>query len=173
MATQDFDQVEYDYLYNISPYLAHGYLKVNVINYRPIMYMALFIPTAFVAFIGNVIVLTAFVIDRKQLLKVHFNLFIVNRSIIDLLVAVADMPFTAILGYRRGYWPKQNLFGCSVVLFDDWILTLLSMMTLVGISIDRYWAECWSQHYRNHNTRAKTLIFIGCIWFEFSLLWIK
>jgi len=79
---------------------------------------------------------------------------------------VADIPFTGILGYKKSFWPKNSMFGCSMVLFDDWALTLLSMMTLVGISIDRYWAACWSQHYRIHNTRARALIFIGSIWFE-------
>jgi len=168
MNSTNFDPVEYEYLYNISEFLAQGYVLFDVLHlvtYNQILYLALYIPTALVAFIGNVVVLTAFLVERKQLLKVNFNLFIVNLSFIDLLVAVADMPFTTVMGFKLSYWPKNDIIACSVILFDDWVLTLLSMMTLVGISIDRYWAACWSQHYRNHNTRARTLIFIGCIWF--------
>jgi len=168
MNSKDFDPVEYEYLYNISEYMAQGYMQIDVLHlvtYDQLLYLTLYIPTALVAFIGNIIVLAAFIVDRKQLPKVNFNLFIVNLSLIDLLISVVDMPFTLTLGYYSNYWPKGNIIACAMVLFDDWVLTQASLMTIVGISIDRYWAACWSQHYRIHNTRTRTHIFIACIWF--------
>jgi len=156
MSSDNFDPVEYEYLRNVTSYYnyAQAYIRSNSVTYVQILVMVVYVPTACAAFIGNVVILAAFWIYRKELLKVNFNLFIINLSFIDLLVAVADMPFSTILQYKKNFWPKYSKFGCAMILFDDWILTLLSMMTLVGISIDRYWAACWSQHYRIHNKRV-------------------
>jgi len=168
MNSKNFDPVQYKYLYNISEYMAQGYMQIDVLHlvtYNQLLYLILYIPTALVAFIGNIVVLAAFIVDRKQLLKVNFNLLIVNLSFIDLLVCVVDMPFTTTLGYYCNYWPRGNIIACALVLFDYWVLTMVSMMTMVCISIDRYWEACWSQHYRIHNTKTRTHICIACIWF--------
>jgi len=168
MNSKDFDPVEYEFLYNISEYMAQSYMQIDVLHYvtyDQILYLIFYIPTALVAFIGNVVVLAAFIVDRKQLLKVNFNWFIVNLSFIDLLVSVVDMPFIIAASYHRNFWPRGKTIACAMVLLDDWMLTMVSMITVVGISIDRYWAACWSQHYRIHNTRARTHIFIAGTWF--------
>jgi len=111
MNSKDFDPVEYEYLYNISEYMAQGYMEIDVLHlvtYDQLLYLILYIPTSLVAFIGNIVVLAALIVDRKQLLKVNFNLFIVNLSFTDLLVSVIDMPFTTAQGYYSSYWPRAS-----------------------------------------------------------------
>lgn len=40
----------------------------------------------------------------------------------------------------------------------------LTLTTLPGISIDRFWAICYPVHYRNHNKRAVNVAIIGFSW---------
>ena len=47
----------------------------------------------------------------------------------------------------------------------DWGMTFASIYTLVAISIDRYWAACYSLHYRRHNTKKRTIVIIVMIWY--------
>ena len=47
----------------------------------------------------------------------------------------------------------------------DWGMTFASIYTLVAISIDRYWAACYSLHYRRHNTKRRTIVIIVMIWY--------
>ena len=83
-------------------------------------------------------------------------------AITDLLVSLTAMPFYTI-NYAMCYWPFGEAL-CWMWIFMDWGMTFASIFTLVAISIDRYWAACWSSHYRNHNSRNRTLISIALIW---------
>lgn len=46
----------------------------------------------------------------------------------------------------------------------DWGMTFASIYTLVAISVDRYWAACFSVHYKTHNTRRRTIVIIAIVW---------
>src|SRR6218665_223932 len=117
---------------------------------------------AVLAFIGNSVTLLAFVVERK-LLRKNFNLLVLNLTLADMCLAVLDIPFQVVLN-QLGYWPF-GVVACGLLIFVDWGMTFVSIFTLVAISIDRYWAACYAQSYKIHNTRKRTLICIALIWF--------
>src|SRR6218665_1536498 len=117
--------------------------------------------TSVVGVVGNGVILLVFIVERK-LLRNNFNIFILNLTLTDLCIALLDLPFQVIAN-QLGYWP----FGaveCALLVFCDWGMTFVSIFTLVAISMDRYWAACWSQSYRIHNTKKRTLFCIAGIW---------
>jgi len=117
--------------------------------------------TAVLGFVGNALTLLAFVTERK-LLRKNFNLLLINLTVADLFVSVFDLPFQVIYN-QLGYWPF-GVVECALLIFVDWGMTFVSIFTLVAISIDRYWAACYAQSYKIHNTRKRTLICIAFVW---------
>lgn len=117
--------------------------------------------TSVLGVIGNGLVLAAFVTERR-LLRSNFNLFVLNLTAADLCVCGLDLPFQTIVN-QMGYWPFHYV-ACALLVFCDWGMTFVSILTLVAISVDRYWAACWCQSYRIHNTRRRTLICVALIW---------
>ena len=97
-----------------------------------IVALLLFVLT-FVTVSGNVIVLLAFVIEKK--LRNTFTYFIANLAVTDFFVG-----FVAMLFYTFdtvfGFWPFGT-FMCGVWIFFDYAMTFASVFTLVAISIDR------------------------------------
>ncbi len=116
--------------------------------------------TAILTFLGNVLVLLSFLVEKK--LRSNFNLYILNLAVTDVLISVTAIPFY-IVSYTLNYWPLGQIV-CGLWIFCDWGMTFASMYTLVAISIDRYWASCWSIHYRTHNTRRRTISIILLVW---------
>ena len=90
--------------------------------------------TAFITFFGNLLVILAFVVEKK-LFKVNFNIFILNLAVTDVLVSTMAVPFYSIDVYV-GYWPFNEIV-CAVWIFCDWGMTFASIFTLVAISVDR------------------------------------
>ena len=117
--------------------------------------------TAVVTFLGNGLVLLTFFMD-KRLLRSNFNVFLINLTFTDISVSITAIPLYAV-DYLYGFWPFNDRL-CSVWIFCDWGMTFASVYTLLAISVDRYWAVCWSHHYRAHNTRKMTFSIVAAIW---------
>ena len=115
--------------------------------------------SALVTFFGNILVLTAFSVEKK--IRTNFNIFILNLAITDVFIS-GTMTLCAVQ-LTTGYWPLSQTL-CGLWIFCDWGMTFASIFTLVAISIDRYWAVCWSLHYRTHNTRARIVLIVILIW---------
>lgn len=115
--------------------------------------------TMFTVF-GNILVLVA--IKRESQLHTKFNIYIINLAVTDLTVALTAMSFyttDSILGY----WPFGELL-CGVWIFNDYGMTFASVFTLIVISVDRFWAVTWPNHYRSHHTKRKCILFVIFIW---------
>jgi len=128
-----------------------------------VLMASLYWPITVVGLIGNLVVLIAFWRERTQLFKVNFNLLLLNLTFVDLFVFIFDLPFITVWGFYCQLWP-HNVVACTLILFADWTLPLVSILTTVAISVDRYWAACWSIQYRKYNTRKRTIIFVILIW---------
>ena len=127
-----------------------------------ILSISLFL-TAFITLLGNGLVMITFFMD-KRLLKSNFNIFLFNLTVTDISVSVTAIPFYG-LRYFLGFWPMDlGPYLCSFWMFCDWGMTFASVYTLVAISVDRYWAVCWSHHYRAHNTKRRITIMVAMIW---------
>ena len=131
-------------------------------SHKSIPLIILLIITDIVAFLGNVLVILAFIFYRK-LRHTDFNLFILNLAVTDVMVAVIGIPFFTVDYIRDSNW----MFGkwvCGFWIFFDWGMTFASINTLMVISLNRLWAARWSAHFRRHNSRRKTIIIIILSW---------
>jgi len=117
--------------------------------------------TIVATFLGNGLVIVTFLLDRR-LLRSNFNVFLFNLTFTDISVSITAIPLYTV-DYLYGYWPFSR-YLCNFWIFCDWGMTFASVYTLLAISVDRYWAVCWSHHYRAHNTRRTTLFIVATIW---------
>lgn len=112
-----------------------------------------------VTVIGNVFVITAIVIERN--LRTFGNYLVFSLAIADLTVACLVMPISAI-NEVTGSW----IFG--PVLCDFWtcmdvLSCTASILHLVAIALDRYWAVT-NVHYITSRTSRSIGLLIGCVW---------
>lgn len=63
----------------------------------------------------------------------------------------------------KGFWPFGQLF-CKVWLTIDDVATMASVLSIVAITIERYWSISHSVHYRRYTTKTRIRIFSILIW---------
>ena len=101
----------------------------------PIPYTILETCVSVIAVLGNFLVILVFVQDRR-LHKVT-NFYIISLSTADLLVGAIGIP-SAILT-RLGL-PRDSIHLCITMLSLLVVLCTISILNLVAVSLDRYWA---------------------------------
>ncbi|KAF2355453.1 G protein-coupled receptor rhodopsin-like [Trinorchestia longiramus] len=97
-------------------------------------YLVSEILVALLAIIGNSLTILVFVKNRK--LRRLTNYYIVSLAAADLLVGVLGIPFAILtsLGMPEAREP------CLLMLCTLILLCTISIFSLVGVSVDRYWA---------------------------------
>lgn len=108
---------------------------------------------------GNVVVVTA--IYRKRRMRTVTNLFIGNLAVSDLLITFLGMPNMITQLYLRDKW----IFGaviCKIVVFFQSVSVASSVLTLLAITWDRFWAIVFPLRLRLSKGMAKGLVFM--IW---------
>ena len=100
----------------------------------PYMYLVFELIVAVIAIIGNTLTIWVFVKNRK--LRRLTNYYIVSLAAADLLVGVLGIPFAILtaLGMPEAQGPCLSML-CTLIL-----LCTISIFSLVGVSVDRYWA---------------------------------
>lgn len=63
----------------------------------------------------------------------------------------------------RSYWPFGQLF-CKIWLTIDDVATMASVLSIVAITIERYWSISHSVHYRRYTTKTRIRVFSILIW---------
>jgi hypothetical protein len=63
----------------------------------------------------------------------------------------------------KGPWPFGELF-CKIWLTIDDVATMASVLSIVAITIERYWSINHSVHYRRYTTKMRIRIFSILIW---------
>ncbi|XP_061179867.1 5-hydroxytryptamine receptor-like [Saccostrea echinata] len=110
--------------------------------------------------IGNVFVIAAIVLEKN--LQNVANYLILSLAVADLMVATLVMPIS-ILNEVTKAWFLQNEV-CDMWITFDMLCCTASILHLVAISVDRYWAVTNIDYVRNRS--AKTiLIMIAVAWF--------
>lgn len=104
-------------------------------NKLPLVYASLETSVSVIAIIGNLLVIVVFLQD-KRLRKVT-NFYIISLSFADLLVGAIGIP-SAIM--TKIGLPRSSMKLCLTMLSLLIVLCTISILNLVAVSIDRYWA---------------------------------
>jgi hypothetical protein len=90
------------------------------------------------------------------------NMFTINLAITDFSVGLLILPIliTSIV-YNRLMFPKEL---CHFIAFLTVVLLLVSISTLAGISIDRYFCICHPLTYPLKVTTQRVIVVLGVIW---------
>ena len=109
--------------------------------------------------LGNICVILAIRSDRN--LQSPQNLLIYSLAIADFLVSIIVMPFAAIYEIS-GSWFMGG-FLCNIWTSADVLCCTSSILHLVAIALDRYWAVT-NIDYSHSRTPYKIRISIFCVW---------
>jgi hypothetical protein len=63
----------------------------------------------------------------------------------------------------KNVWPFGEFF-CKIWITIDDVVTMASVLSIVAITIERYWSINHSVHYRRHTTKARIRFFSFLIW---------
>ncbi|UJR22231.1 hypothetical protein I4U23_025294 [Adineta vaga] len=115
-----------------------------------VLYLIVFI----VGTIGNILVII--VIQRNRSMRTVTNMFIMNLAAADLLVLLFCLPATVIQDVTKTWF-----FGLILCKFVNYIQNMsisVSVLTLMGISIERYQAIVYPLKFSGTKQRARILI---------------
>ncbi|GMR58827.1 hypothetical protein PMAYCL1PPCAC_29022 [Pristionchus mayeri] len=112
--------------------------------------------------LGNFVVIFVVLFDRK-LRVVTTNKFIASLAISDLLVGIVVMPLSL---YSKIYKDEWNLgfTWCQLHLVSGVFSSTASIVHLVAISLDRYFAIMFPTEYQRHSVSTGTFPYIIMMW---------
>ncbi|CAG2163129.1 unnamed protein product [Oppiella nova] len=125
----------------------------------PLLYTLVEGIVAIGAFIGNLLVVIVFIQD-KRLRKVT-NFYIISLAIADLLVGLIGIP-SAILT-RIGI-PQDSFNVCLGMLSLLVVLCTISILNLLAVSLDRYWAILHPLDYHRRISETTAMFIIISCW---------
>ncbi|RWS16088.1 7 transmembrane receptor (rhodopsin family)-like protein 2 [Dinothrombium tinctorium] len=97
---------------------------------------------AVVSAIGNLLTIVVFLQDRR--LRKVTNFYIVSLAIADLLVGGLGIPSAILI--RMGI-PRNAFNTCLTMLSILLVICTISILNLVAVSLDRYWAILYPLNY--------------------------
>ena len=120
----------------------------------------LFLSGILVTILGNSLVIVS-ICHFKQLYS-PTNVLILSLALVDLLVAVTVMPFSATRTIH-GCWFYGDMF-CQLHLSFQVFLTTLSIFHLICIAVDRHQAICNPLHYSRKITMSVAVMMVCVTW---------
>lgn len=117
----------------------------------------------FVVIVGNITVILA-ITKTTHLLQQRSNMFLINLSITDMSSAILVM--STSLGAITNDMHMMNLSWCNFNCCMNYVLIIVSMLTLSFISIDRYITTKYPLRYRSIMNKTKIIAMILYSWFQ-------
>nr|XP_054774500.1 histamine H3 receptor-like [Lytechinus pictus] len=111
--------------------------------------------------IGNIFVVAAFIRDAR-IRSSMANLFIVNLAITDLIVGSIVMSFN-LVDIVKGHWSFGETF-CKLWSTLEFTLTLMSTLTMLMISWDRYCLLTMGIGYNTYQTKRRVGTVLSVSW---------
>ena len=109
--------------------------------------------------IGNVFVISAIILERS--LQGVSNYLILSLSVTDLMVAVLVMPISVINQVSQYWYLGPDL--CDMWISFDVLCCTASILHLVAISLDRFWAVSNIDYIRRRSAR-QIIVMIIIVW---------
>ncbi|XP_077992109.1 growth hormone secretagogue receptor type 1-like [Glandiceps talaboti] len=116
--------------------------------------------------VGNALV--AFVVWKNNDMRSSTNYFLVNLSVADLLVLIICMPTALLETYVISPWLLGEVM-CKLSPFLDRTTAHASVLTLVSLAIERFYAICYPLKAQYKCTPGKTIKICFLIWIVASL----
>uniref|UniRef100_A0A915HN01 G-protein coupled receptors family 1 profile domain-containing protein n=1 Tax=Romanomermis culicivorax TaxID=13658 RepID=A0A915HN01_ROMCU len=111
---------------------------------------------------GNLLVLWAYRIERNIRRQLS-NKFIVSLAISDLIIGMEGFPILTVYVLDKERWPL-GVMMCKIWLCIDYTLCLVSILTVLLITIDRYCSVCYPAKYRMWQSPRRITIMIITSW---------
>lgn len=125
----------------------------------PVLYTSVEACVAFLATVGNLAVLVCFARERRLRRRLT-NYYILSLAVADLLVGVLAIPFAVL---TRAGIPHDSPMGCVAMLSFIVVLCTVSILHLVAVSVDRYWAILYPLAYQRLASETVVLgVVIAC-----------
>ncbi|CAB3400135.1 unnamed protein product [Caenorhabditis bovis] len=118
--------------------------------------------------IGNAMVIVAYRIERNISKQVS-NRYIVSLAISDLIIGIEGFPFFTVYVLNGERWPL-GWVACETWLFLDYTLCLVSILTVLLITADRYLSVCHTAKYLKWQSPTKTQLLILLSWLIPSII---
>ncbi|KAH8402106.1 hypothetical protein KR009_009748 [Drosophila setifemur] len=112
-----------------------------------------------VTIIGNVFVIAAIILERN--LQNVANYLVASLAVADLFVACLVMPLGAVYEISQGWILGPEL--CDIWTSCDVLCCTASILHLVAIAVDRYWAVT-NIDYIHSRTSNRVFMMIFCVW---------
>ena len=112
------------------------------------------------ATLGNFLMMLA--MYKKKQLRTIPNLFVLNLSVGNFLLAVTVLP-VFVWTLEKGHWTFSAAF-CVIQGYQNYLLFALTLFTLTAISVNRYMLICCPNKYRTIFDKKLVLKIICCIW---------
>nr|QQY02585.1 5-hydroxytryptamine receptor 1A-4 [Cryptocotyle lingua] len=109
--------------------------------------------------IGNVFVVAAILLEKH--LQGVSNYLILSLAVADLMVATLPMPIAAVYEVSLQWWLGDAV--CDFWICSDVLCCTASILHLVGIALDRYWAVTNAEYIRRRTARRISLM-IATFW---------
>uniref|UniRef100_A0AC35FXR4 G-protein coupled receptors family 1 profile domain-containing protein n=2 Tax=Panagrolaimus sp. PS1159 TaxID=55785 RepID=A0AC35FXR4_9BILA len=112
--------------------------------------------------IGNAMVIIAYKLQRSISKQVS-NRYIVSLAISDLIIGIEGIPLFTVYVVNGDRWPLGAI-ACETWLFLDYTLCLVSILTVLLITADRYLSVCHTAKYLKWQSPTKTQVLIILSW---------
>ena len=129
----------------------------------------------FITVAGNILVIVSYIKDLN-VRRMPGNQFILSLSVTDLFVGCVSLPL-----YLQNFVLTRWVFGdklCEIYTSLDYSIVTISTITIIYISLDRYWMVTKKLRYRSFQTRRRSQMMIIASWivafpieFIFLLSW--
>lgn len=112
------------------------------------------------AALGNFLMIL--VMYKKKQLRTIPNLFVLNLSVGNFLLAVTALP-VFVWTLAKGHWTFGKTF-CEIYGYQNYLLFAVTLFTLTAISLNRYILICYSSKYQGMFDKKLVLKIICAIW---------
>ncbi|GMR62706.1 hypothetical protein PMAYCL1PPCAC_32901, partial [Pristionchus mayeri] len=133
--------------------------------YHPVAQGIVWLIVAFLSLatiVGNAMVVIAYKIERNISKQVS-NRYIVSLAVSDLIIGIEGFPLFTVYVLNGERWPLGAV-TCETWLFLDYTLCLVSILTVLLITADRYLSVCHTAKYLKWQSPTKTQMTIILSW---------